>query len=221
MSQDEAAALAAMLLGRGIEAAVAQAVGRVPRHEFVPRELRHLAYRDEALPIGEGQTISQPYVVALMAEAARLSPTDRVLEVGAGSGYSAAVLSLLCREVVSVERNPTLAAQAAARLSALGFANVRVLEGDGSVGLREAAPFEAIVVTAGGPRLPEPLLWQLSWGGRLVMPVGSLADQRLLRVTRREGGFEREDLGGVRFVPLLGKAGWDEGQAAERGPFDV
>ena len=212
MSLDGRDDLAAMLRARGVGEAVVRAMQRVPRDQFVPADLRAAAYEDGPLPIGEGQTISQPYVVALMAEAAQLQPNDRVLEVGAGSGYSAAVMSLLCREVITVERQPALAAQAAARLSLLGFPNVRVVEGDGSLGLSESAPFDAIVVTAAGPRLPEPLLWQLAPGGRLVMPVGSLHSQQLLRVTRREGRFDQEDLGSVRFVPLLGKAGWDEGE---------
>lgn len=195
----------AQLSRRGIrDARVLGAIGEVPRHRFVPEELIEAAYDDSALAIGEGQTISQPYVVALMTQALELRPVERVLEVGTGSGYSAAVVSRLVGEVYSVERIPTLAARAAKTLAELGFTNVHLRVGDGTEGWKEHAPFDAIAVTAGGPRIPEPLLWQLAEGGRLVIPIGPTESQTLMRITRRaDGRFVREDLGAVRFVPLV------------------
>jgi protein-L-isoaspartate(D-aspartate) O-methyltransferase len=187
---------------------VLAAMRRVPREAFVPDPSR--AHADRPLPIGEGQTISQPYIVALMTEALELGPRDRVLEVGTGSGYGAAVLAEIADEVLTIERNPRLAAGAAARLRDLGCANVRVVVGDGSLGWPALAPFDAIVVTAAGPAIPPSLRRQLALGGRLVMPVGGRRrDQRLIRERRRgEHAFERESLGEVAFVPLVGEEGW-------------
>jgi protein-L-isoaspartate(D-aspartate) O-methyltransferase len=196
---------------RGVsDARVLEAMRRIPREDFVPEDLRDEAYADRPLAIGEGQTISQPYIVARMAEAARLSPDDRVLEVGAGSGYSAAVLASLAGDVHTIERHPALAMAAARRLAEAGIYNAHVHLGDGSVGFTAKAPFDAIVVTAAGPRVPETLLAQLAPGGRLVMPVGAAeGDQTLVRITRgTDGPWRREDLGAVRFVPLLGREGW-------------
>ena len=188
------------------------ALRRVPRDAFVPEQLREFAYDDTALPIGGGQTISQPYVVALMIEAAEVGPEDRVLEIGTGSGYAAAVLGLLAREVWTIERRQPLAETAERRLARLGHANVHFRRGDGTEGWPEAAPFDAILVTAGGPEIPRPLLAQLAPGGRLVIPVGARREgQRLVRVVRPEDGEPREeDLGLVAFVPLVGAHGWPE-----------
>jgi protein-L-isoaspartate(D-aspartate) O-methyltransferase len=209
---------------RGIrDAAVLEAMRSVPREAFVPPEMAEFAYEDHPLPIGEGQTISQPYIVALMTAALRLAPHDRVLEIGTGSGYAAAVLGRIAREVYTIERHGALADAAAARLRALEFTNVHVLHGDGTLGWREHAPYDAIVVAAGGPKVPEALLAQLAVGGRLVIPIGEdKALQTLVRVTRQaDGRFTQEDLGDVRFVPLIGAHGWAEdewtGRPAERG----
>ncbi len=191
---------------RGVaDARVLAALRAVPRHEFVPERFRDLAYEDHPLPIGLEQTISQPYIVALMTEAAKVGPESRVLEVGTGSGYQAAVLARICREVYSIEILPELADTARARLERLGFANVRVRAGDGYLGWPEAAPFDAVLVTAGAPDVPQPLVDQLRPGGRLVIPVGPAdAVQRLLVLAKRDdGGVERLDLGAVRFVPLV------------------
>ena len=178
---------------------VLEALRAVPRERFVPERLAGLAYEDTPLPIAEEQTISQPFVVALMAEALELSPEDKVLEIGAGSGYAAAVLGRLAREVWAVERHESLARQAAERLAVLGFENVHVVQGDGTLGLTEHAPYDGIVVAAGGPEVPPALLDQLAPGGRLVIPVGpDPRTQSLLRVRRTGQGFVREDLGGVR-----------------------
>ena len=189
-----------------------EAFAAVPRERFVDPELDHLAYFDQPLPIGFGQTISQPYIVALMIDAVGIAPGDKVLEVGAGSGYAAAILGRLARSVVAIERVPELAASARERLAALGLANVRVVEGDGTLGWPEAAPFDAILAAASGREVPPSLLDQLAPGGRLVMPMGApRAVQTLLMVTRREDGtLDRTDLGRVRFVPLIGAEGWSE-----------
>jgi protein-L-isoaspartate(D-aspartate) O-methyltransferase len=199
------------LAARGItDARVLAAMGAVPREAFVSPYLRADAYADRPLPIEAGQTISQPYIVALMAEAAGLHPGDRVLEVGAGSGYAAAVMGRLAATVVAIERHPQLADLAAARMRALGVDNVEVRCGDGSAGCPERAPFDAILVAASGPRVPPALLGQLAPGGRVVMPVGERYEvQRLVKVTRLAGGGEREEtLCGVAFVPLIGREGW-------------
>jgi protein-L-isoaspartate(D-aspartate) O-methyltransferase len=194
---------------------VLQAMNTVPREALLPAELAEFAYDDTPLPIAAGQTISQPYIVALMADAARLRPGDKVLEIGTGSGYGAAVLAELAAEVFTIERHPELAEAAGRRLAELGYANITVRCGDGTLGWAEHGPFHAIVVTAGGPDVPRSLLDQLVVGGRLIIPVGESRRQDLVRVTRigpRE--FEREDLGPVQFVPLIGAEGWAEPAAA-------
>jgi protein-L-isoaspartate(D-aspartate) O-methyltransferase len=205
------------LVARGIHhPAVLRAMGSVPREAFVPDAEVPRAYEDSALPIAEAQTISQPYVVALMAEALEPRVSDRVLEIGTGSGYAAAVLAEVVAEVYSVERVEALARAARARLAALGYRNVHVLHGDGTVGWPEHAPYDGIVVTAGGPEVPPPLLAQLRVGGHLVAPVGATTrSQELVRVTRwGEDDYGRESLGPVAFVPLIGEAGWPEPRPA-------
>ena len=206
------------LVRRGVkEPSVLQAMGEVPREAFVSQELQDLAYEDTPLPIEAGQTISQPYIVALMIEAAGLKPGDTVLEVGAGSGYAAAVMSRIAGRVYAIERHRELAERASQRLAAIGCRNVEVRAGDGTRGWPEAEPFDAILVAAAGPQPPESLKRQLKPGGRLVMPIGEPgSDQRLVRITRKRNQFEREDLGGVGFVPLIGEEGWTE--ASERRP---
>jgi protein-L-isoaspartate(D-aspartate) O-methyltransferase len=190
---------------------VLAAFGTIERDQFVPGELGAQAYDDAPLPIGSGQTISQPYVVAVTAQALQLKGHERVLEIGTGSGYAAAILGSLAREVETVERLPDLATTAAERLARLGFHNVHVHCGDGSLGWPLAAPYEAIAVAAGAPRPPRSLLEQLAIGGRLVLPHGDVEHQRLVRITRRSADqFDEEDLGEVRFVPLLGEEGWPE-----------
>jgi len=191
--------------------AVLEAMRAVPREEFVPRHLLEFAYNDGPLPIGEGQTISQPYMVAYMTEALELKETDKVLEIGTGSGYAAAVLSRLVTRVQTVERIEELAISARKRLERLGFTNIDVHVGDGSLGWPPSAPYDAIVVTAGAPEVPLPLLRQLAIGGRLVIPVGrNPTFQSLLRVLRHgEDEYRQENLMGVMFVPLIGAAGWD------------
>ena len=184
---------------------VLRAMESVPRHLFVPESFRTSAHDDGPLPIGEGQTISQPYIVAFMSEAIRPRPTDRVLEIGTGSGYQAAVLSRLVQHVDTIEVRPRLADMARQLLRELGFANVTVRVGDGHRGLPEQAPFDAIIVTAAPQEVPPALLQQLAVGGRLVIPLGTL-DQELVRVTRREDGTDREFLLPVRFVPLTREA---------------
>jgi protein-L-isoaspartate(D-aspartate) O-methyltransferase len=198
------------LVARGIrDARVLAAFRKIPREAFVAPELFGSAYADHPLPIGEGQTISQPYVVALMAESARLSAGDRVLEVGAGSGYAAAILGELAKEVVTIERYASLAKSARQALAGLGSANILVLCGDGSRGVPEHAPYDAILVAAGAPAPPESLKAQLADGGRLVIPVSVDSYQDLKVITRHGERFEEEDLGPVRFVPLLGEEGWE------------
>ncbi len=201
---------------RGVgDPAVLTAFETVPREAFLPSELAEFAYLDRALPIEKGQTISQPYIVALMAESLELKPEDRVLEVGTGSGYAAAILGQIAREVYTIERHAELAEGAAKRLRELGFDNVHVQHGDGTLGWSEHAPYDAIVVAAGGPDVPKALLEQLAVGGRLVIPVGEEKTlQSLIRVRRTgQEAYEREDLGDVRFVPLVGAAGWEEDEA--------
>lgn len=181
----------------------------IPRHFFLPTALQSQAYADNALPIAENQTISQPYIVAKMTELLELNPTARVLEIGAGSGYQSAVLSQLVRSVYAVERVPQLAAEAQNRLLQLGIHNVVLRCADGTLGWEVYAPFDAILVAAGGPTMPEPLLVQLKMGGKLIIPIGQdQQSQRLIRVTRNENGFQTEDFGGCAFVPLIGEHGW-------------
>ena len=199
---------------RGItDPAILAAFRAVPREAFVDDGQRKWAYDDHPLPIGAGQTISQPYIVALMIEAAGFGPGDKVLEVGAGSGYAAAIMSRIARKVIGIERQHDLVEGARLRLSELGFDNVTIVEGDGTRGCPEEAPFDAILAAASGSHVPRPLIDQLAPGGRLVMPVGSPhGNQHLVKVTAREDGtLQQSDLGTVRFVPLIGEEGWSEG----------
>src|SRR5271165_439598 len=207
------------LVARGVRSAlVLNAMRSVPREAFLPAQLREFAYEDAPLPIEEGQTISQPYIVAFMTEALALRGGEKVLEIGAGSGYAAAILSEIAGDVYTVERHGPLAEKAAATLADLGYDNVHVLHGDGTKGWPEHAPYDAIVVAAGGPQVPESLKEQLKVGGRLVIPIG--ADQRsqeLVRVTRvSKNEYRSEDIADVRFVPLIGEEGW-----ASRGKQDT
>ena len=189
---------------------VLQAMRQVPRERFVPEDQVDRAYEDSPLPIGQNQTISQPYIVALMLEAMDVGPEDRVLEVGAGSGYTAALLSRLAKEIYSIERHPKLTEQARHRLEEIGCDNVHLRCGDGSLGWADEAPFDAILVSAGGPEVPRSLQSQLAVGGKLVIPVGDTeGGQELWRIDRTgPDRFERHSLGLVRFVPLIGREGW-------------
>ena len=200
------------LRARGIrDPLVLDAMGAVPREAFLPPERRHLAYSDQAVPIGQGQTISQPYMVAAMTEALRPRPGDRVLEVGTGSGYQTAVLAEIVETVYTVERFEALSEAARAVLDELGVENVRYRVGDGSVGWPEEAPFDGILVTAGAPRPPEALKEQLSDdGGALVVPVGPRSTQELVRYVREGTEVVAEHLMACRFVPLVGEEGWEE-----------
>jgi protein-L-isoaspartate(D-aspartate) O-methyltransferase len=201
------------LAGRGIkDERVLEAMGRVPREAFLPADLAEFAYDDNPLPIAEGQTISQPYIVALMIEAARIEPGSRVLEVGTGSGYAAAILAELASDVVTIERHEALAEGAAEVLARLGYSNVEVMEGDGSTGVADRAPYDAILVAAAAPAAPESLKSQLAEGGRLVVPVSIEGSEELLVFTRRGDDFKEERLGAVRFVPLVGEEGWRDGE---------
>ncbi|WP_281727834.1 protein-L-isoaspartate(D-aspartate) O-methyltransferase [Leifsonia sp. PS1209] len=198
------------LVPRGIEdQRVLDAMRRVPRHLFVPDEQARYAYDDHPLPIGDGQTISQPYIVALMLEAARIGPEDAVLDIGTGSGYAAAVAAELGHRVVSVERHPDLAVTAAATLEALGY-RVNVVTGDGTLGWPGGAPYDVIVAAATGPDVPRAWVAQLAPGGRIVMPIGRAGGaQHLAAFTRTDdGGLVSTNLGAVAFVPLVGEAGW-------------
>ncbi len=189
---------------------VLEAMRSIPRHLFVDQSLRDQAYEDHAMAIGHQQTISQPYIVARMTELMELSETDKVLEVGTGSGYQAAILAKLARQVYSVERIAELASAAEKLLASLGVTNVLFKVGDGSEGWAEAGPFQAIVVTASAPSIPAILVGQLAVGGRLVLPVGSGEVQRLTRVRKREYDTVMDDHGGCVFVRLIGKYGWEE-----------
>ncbi len=203
--------VAEQIAGRGIDDdAVLQAMRLVPREHFVPDAERAYAYDDTPLPIPAHQTISQPYVVAYMIAALALEPGDRVLEIGAGSGYAAAILSRIVSAVYTVERHPELVSYARERLAALGYSNVYVTQGDGTRGWPEHAPYNGIIVAAGGPSVPESLRAQMADGGRLVIPVGrSRQQQYLIRVTRQADGRAREErLAPVAFVPLIGDEGW-------------
>ena len=198
------------LSGEISDGRVLDAMRRVPRESFLASRMRHRAYDDVALPIAAGQTISQPTMVAIMVEALELRRSDRVLEIGAGSGYQAAILSLLAREVIGVERIPELRDSARRTLERLGYDNVRVeLAGD-ALGRPEDAPYDAIVVAAAAPRIPLGLLAQLETGGRLVIPVGDRSEQTLMKITRSGEGFSTRSLTGCRFVPLIGEGAWPE-----------
>lgn len=187
---------------------VIEAMERVPRELFVPSYSRYMAYDDVPLPIGMGQTISQPYIVALMTEALELSGKERVLEIGTGSGYQAAVLAEMAAHVVTVERHRSLLESAERLLKSLGYANIEFHLAGEVIGWPEGAPYEGIIVTAGAPKVPQELLDQLAGGGRLVIPVGSRFEQQLLKVTKHKGGLIHENLGGCRFVPLIGGGAW-------------
>jgi protein-L-isoaspartate(D-aspartate) O-methyltransferase len=196
---------------RGItEPEILDAFRAVPREKFISEEYAHLAYGDHPLPIEANQTISQPYIVALMIQAARIKPSDKVLEVGAGSGYAAAVISRIAARVIGIERQQELIGVARERLERLGYDNVAIVEGDGTRGCPEHAPFDAILAAASGSHVPKPWVDQLSDGGRIVMPVGEPGwVQELVKVTKESGGkLNQENLGGVRFVPLIGEEGW-------------
>jgi protein-L-isoaspartate(D-aspartate) O-methyltransferase len=207
--------VATQLADRGIRsAAVLQAMRTVPREAFVEPGFEDFAYQDSALQIAEGQTISQPYIVALMIEAADLKPGDTVLEVGAGSGYASAVLSRIAARVCAVERNEVLARRARERLAALAYDNVDIAVGDGSLGWPQGGRFDAILVAAAGPQVPAALKAQLADGGRLVMPVGERDGQQLVKLTRTAAGFDQQLLTGVAFVPLVGAQGWAEASPA-------
>ena len=199
------------IAGRGVKDERVLAVMRkIPRHEFLPEGIRGMAYNDSALPIGEGQTMSQPYMVALMTEFLGLKGTERVLEIGTGSGYQAAVLAELCQKVYSVERIKTVADKARATLDRLGYKSVAIKVYDGTYGWKEMAPFDAIIVTAGSPDIPAPLVEQLKEGGRMVIPVGDRYGQQLITVVKTSEGTITERSIPCVFVPLIGNHGWKE-----------
>jgi len=196
---------------RGIrDPGVLSAMREVPRHLFIPPPWDRDAYADAPLPIGSGQTISQPYIVALMTELLHPTSTDIILEIGAGSGYQTAILSMLVKKVITIERIETVAEQARKNLAAIHAKNVEIVLGDGTLGYPPSAPFNGILVTAATPAIPEPLKAQLTEGGRLVAPVGSRSIQDLIVIERHGDQFREEQLGGVRFVPLIGKYGWEK-----------
>ena len=208
------AMIEAQLRARGIlDERVLAAMYTVLRHEFVPPALVRAAYDDCPLPLADGQTISQPYIVAVMTYAVRVQPGDKALEVGTGSGYQAAMLATLGAKVYTLERNPRLAAEARARLDRLGYATVEVIEGDGSEGYPPAAPYQIIMVTAAAPEVPEALLAQLAEGGRMVIPVGGLYQQNLLSILKHGNETATRYLDACQFVPLIGKRGWPEEDA--------
>lgn len=199
------------LVARGIrDVRVLEALRRVPRHLFVEEALKEQAYSDYPLPIGEKQTISQPYIVALMSEALALKGDEKLLEIGTGSGYQAAILAELAERVFSMERFPALAYRANQILQKLGYQNILIRVADGSLGWPDEAPFDGIMATAGTPKIPQPLVDQLNVGGRLVLPVGDRLSQELVLVERTAEGIEKTNLGGVRFVDLVGKWGWED-----------
>jgi len=197
---------------RGItEPDILDAFRAVPREAFIGEEYAHLAYGDHPLPIEAGQTISQPYIVALMIQAAAIKPGDRVLEVGAGSGYAAAIIGQIAQKVTAIERQHELIEVARERLRRLRYGNVKIVEGDGTKGWRDEAPYDAILAAASGSHVPRPLIEQLAPNGRIVMPIGDPGRvQELIKVTKQEDGIlKQESLCGVRFVPLIGEEGWD------------
>ena len=189
---------------------VLKAIAHVPREPFVPTDYQHLAYEDRPLSIGFGQTISQPFIVALMTEALRLKGDEKVLEVGTGSGYQTAILADLAKRIISVERIPQLAESAKQVIEKLGYTNIEIHVAQGALGWEAEAPYDAIIVTAAAPRVPQGLFDQLTIGGRLVIPVGSRWEQELLRITKQKKQRLIENLGGCRFVPLIGKDAWEE-----------
>jgi protein-L-isoaspartate(D-aspartate) O-methyltransferase len=198
------------IVSRGVkDAKLIAAMEKIPRHLFVEEALQSQAYSDHPLPIGEKQTISQPYMVALMTEAMLLTGKEKVLEIGTGSGYQTAILAELSEKVFSIERIRSLAIRARKLLYELGYFNVEIKIFDGTFGWMEESPFDAIIVTAGSPDIPQPLIDQLTMGGRLVIPVGDAFVQDLFRMTKTEDGIKKEDLGGCRFVKLIGKYGWE------------
>jgi protein-L-isoaspartate(D-aspartate) O-methyltransferase len=189
---------------------VLDAINRVPRHFFVPEGIQSQAYKDNALPIAAGQTISQPFIVARMTELLELKGRERVLEIGSGSGYQTSVLALVARKVFAVERIPELAADAKSLLLWMGYRNISFKTADGTEGWRSYAPFDAILVAAGGPEIPKPLIEQLEIGGKMVIPIGrDQKSQILVRATRTESGFTTENCGPCAFVPLIGEHGWE------------
>lgn len=199
------------LVARGIQdSRVLEAMRKVPRHLFVEEALQEQAYNDYPLPIGEKQTISQPFIVALMTQSLELKGTEKVLEIGTGSGYQAAVLAELVERVFTVERFPTLGYRANQVLQKLGYKNVVVRVADGTIGWPDEAPYDGIVITAGTPKVPQPLVDQLAMGGRMVLPIGDRVSQDLILIRRVEEGIRKTSLGGVRFVDLIGKWGWEE-----------
>jgi protein-L-isoaspartate(D-aspartate) O-methyltransferase len=205
--------VSSQLVPRGIrDRRVLDAMKRVPRHLFVGQSMEYRAYDDSALPIGEGQTISQPYMVAVMTELLELTGEEKVLEIGTGSGYQAAVLAELAKEVFTVERVDSLAEAARQRLRKLSYLNVQVRTGDGSLGWPEEAPFDRIIITAASPKIPDPLLGQLSNTGIVVVPVGGRYSQQLLKLTNTDKGVEEEYHTPCVFVPLIGEYGWKEGE---------
>lgn len=208
------------LKARGIKNQdVLRAMHEVPREAFIPEKMAEFAYEDSPLPIGQGQTISQPYIVAVMTELLEPSKGDRVLEIGTGSGYAAAVLSRIVAEVYTVERHKELADAARERFRRLGYENIHVRQGDGTLGWPEYSPYDAVVVTAGAPEVPQPLKEQLTVGGRLVIPTGSSRGQELIRMRRTaEDAYEQEELHQMRFVPLIGAAGWQTSEGRDRAP---
>jgi len=198
------------IMARGIkDLRLAGAMRKVPRHLFVEEAMHSQAYTDHPLPIGEKQTISQPYMVALMTEALSLTGKEKVLEIGTGSGYQTAILAELASKVFSVERIRPLAIKARKLLLELGYLNTEVKFSDGTVGWLDESPFDAIMVTAGSPEIPQPLVDQLKVGGRMAIPVGDIHAQDLIRIIKTEDGIKKEDLGGCRFVKLIGKYGWE------------
>jgi protein-L-isoaspartate(D-aspartate) O-methyltransferase len=207
------------LIPRGIsDPRVLAAMRRVPRHLFVPSHLWDQAYNDYPLPIGEDQTISQPYIVALMTEILEPREADRVLEIGVGSGYQAAVLAELVAQVFTIDRVESLAQRAQETLQSMGYRNIKIKAGDGTLGWPEEAPFDGIIVTAAAPQVPRPLTEQLAPGGRLVIPVGDRYSQTLTLVRKTKDGLKYQYHGGCRFVPLIGKYGWD-GEKERGGIF--
>jgi protein-L-isoaspartate(D-aspartate) O-methyltransferase len=207
---------------RGIrEQRLLEALQQIPRHVFVPKSLHYLAYTDGPLPIGDGQTISQPYIVALMTDLLKLKGDEVVLEIGTGSGYQAAILAKLAKHIYTIERNAQLANKARQTLDSLGLDNISVIVGDGSLGLPEHAPYQGIVVTAAAPEAPPPLLDQLDDGGRLVIPIGAEYGQYLHVYVRSGERYESRPITPVAFVPMRGKYGWSKSEWAEseRGPF--